>query len=101
MADPTFLERAFRVTDPITMVTVGLIGIVLGALFFAAFVAPGRRWVASFAMLVVGVVFFTFCAMSRALQGVVEWPGWIGVGVLWLVFTAGAHAGLVLRRVGG
>lgn len=82
-----FLDRAFRACDPITLVAVFVSGLGFGAAFLRALTIRAG-WSAA-AMFVAGSVFFSFCLISRALQGVIAWPGWIGVWVLWLLFTLG------------
>lgn len=91
-----FLDRAFHACDPATVLTVLVVGLGLGAIFLRSI--SQRAGLTAWAMAVVGTAFFAFACVSRALQGVVNWPGWIGVWALWLVFTAGAYLAIKVRR---
>ncbi len=94
-----FLRAAFSVVDPVTAAGLFAVGIVYGLTFLAA-VIPGRSrdtWALA-GMAMTGLVFCTYASTSRAFQGVLEWPRWIGVGFLWLVYSVGAFAGLRWRH---
>jgi hypothetical protein len=91
-----FLAVALKPCDWVTLATMLVTGFGVGWFFLRSITS--RAGLATWGVVVVGTAFFAFACTSRALQGVVNWPAWIGVWVLWLVFSAGAYLAMKPRR---
>lgn len=89
------LADVLFVLNPGTGVSMVLVGIVFGVLFFR-----DRRQQRGylFAAFLVGIVFFGTLAATRYVQASPTWEVWFGTAVLWGVYATGMAVGSVIGQ---
>jgi hypothetical protein len=92
------IDDFLRIMEPGTVVAVGFVGVLVGALFYR----DRRAQAAHLASLLVsGLAYNGILAGLRGAQGASAWEIWVAAGFLWLLFVVAIGVGSRLHGLPG
>lgn len=85
--------------DPVLMLSAIFIGAVVGFLYFPhLFIHRPKRYAVSIAIFFIGLTFCVMMGSDRYFEGYEQWERWLGIALLWTLFSVGTYLGVELEH---
>lgn len=91
------IADALRLVNPVTLAVSVLAGVTLSTVLRAVGVSGRTPWPLFTTLAVIGMSFIAMLGATRLTQGVTTWEAYIGMGVLWLVYSGAASVAMKVR----